>query len=96
MYLIWSIEHEAWWKPNKCGYTFDRDEAGRYPFDEAKKIVGTANQYRGDKAPNEAMVPVYYRCEICQDTGKYEVEEERPDQSPLIYENVCVCQLNEN
>lgn len=28
MYLIWSYEHNAWWKPNRWGYTTNIKEAG--------------------------------------------------------------------
>jgi hypothetical protein len=33
--LIWSGEHKAWWRPNCCGYTCHRKEAGRYSFHDA-------------------------------------------------------------
>ena len=38
-YVIWSFEHQAWWAPNRCGYTAKLDEAGRYKRDEAASIV---------------------------------------------------------
>lgn len=28
--LIWSAEWDAWWRPNGCGYTCDRGQAGRW------------------------------------------------------------------
>jgi hypothetical protein len=37
-WLIWSIEHNAWWMPHHFGYTNNRAEAGRYTLDEAKEI----------------------------------------------------------
>jgi len=56
-YLIWSIEHNAWWKPCKNGYTKLRLEAGKYDFAEALEIVEQANKYRGNNdCPNEAMI----------------------------------------
>lgn len=60
-WLIWSIEHKAWWGPNCCGYTISQYEAGRYTYGEAIRIVADANMYRlilkRPVAPNEAMVP---------------------------------------
>ncbi len=55
VWLIWSIEHDAWWKPCERGYTKDRGEAGRYTFAVACSIMEQANRYSGS-VPNEAMV----------------------------------------
>lgn len=58
-FLIWSMEHNAWWMPNERGYTPSREEAGRYSFEEACKIVKAANigLSRGyQKNPHEAMI----------------------------------------
>ena len=41
-YLIWSFEHNAWWRPNECGYTENIDEAGRYEPEDAKRIVANS------------------------------------------------------
>ena len=58
MYLIWSNEHTAWWKPRRYGYTNDRSEAGRFALDEALEIVTQANCWTSDSLrPQEAMVP---------------------------------------
>lgn len=54
-YLIWSIEHEAWWMPNRRGYTRSRKEAGKYNEEDALSIVKNANIYSTD-IPNEAMI----------------------------------------
>ncbi len=35
LYLIWSNEHRAWWRPNRLGYTEFHERAGRYTRDEA-------------------------------------------------------------
>lgn len=37
--LIWSNQHGQWWRPGGRGYTAHIDEAGRYPLDEARRIV---------------------------------------------------------
>lgn len=42
-FLIWSIEHTAWWRPGRCGYTIHLAEAGRYSRAEAADIVKDAN-----------------------------------------------------
>jgi hypothetical protein len=58
-YHVWSIEHTAWWKPNKQGYTRNKKEAGIYTQTEAFRICRGANLYLNDsKPPNEALVPM--------------------------------------
>jgi hypothetical protein len=57
-FYIWSIEHNAWWKWGRQGYTNKKTEAGHYGYFEACQIVEDANKYRGDKHPNEAMIRV--------------------------------------
>lgn len=64
-YLIWSNEHNAWWRPGRCGYTDHRSLAGRYTLEEAIEIVDRANEFIEWKhfpndpipVPNEAIVP---------------------------------------
>lgn len=60
-FYIWSFEHQAWWKPDRNGYTNNRMLAGRYSLDEALRICRDANCWFSgltlDKAPAEAMVP---------------------------------------
>lgn len=55
--LIWSIEHNSWWRPNHAGYTEKREEAGRYTFTEALAVLKSAN-IRNDDTPNEAIVVI--------------------------------------
>lgn len=54
-WLIWSIEHNAWWSPNSAGYIKSRAKAGRYSFKEARQIVRGANIGR-EREPQEAMI----------------------------------------
>lgn len=54
-WLIWSIEHHGWWRPDSHGYTPYRKDAGRYSFDEACAIVSGANRAMKHE-PNETMV----------------------------------------
>lgn len=45
-YVIWSFEHRQWWRANRCGYTPELSEAGRYDAQAAGDIV--ANAYVGE------------------------------------------------
>jgi hypothetical protein len=59
-YLIWSEEHQAWWKPGKTGYTRSIFKAGRYEQPEAVEIVKSGNQYLDptcDPPLNEVAIP---------------------------------------
>lgn len=58
-WLIWATEHDRWWKPDRCGYTHDRAEAGRYTFEQAVEIVECANVHLDaglQRRPNESMI----------------------------------------
>ena len=55
LFIIWSIEHSAWWAPYRVGYVKERSKAGTYTYDEACKIVNDANFVTTD-VPNEAMM----------------------------------------
>lgn len=44
-YVIWSFEHDGWWKPGRWGYTPYLQHAGRYVKAEADEIVTRANRY---------------------------------------------------
>lgn len=37
--LIWSNEHESWWRPNSQGYSPNISRAGLYEREEAESIV---------------------------------------------------------
>lgn len=54
-WLIWSIEHKAWWRPAHAGYTELKSDAGSYSYEEALDIVKGANINNND-IPNEAMI----------------------------------------
>lgn len=55
-WLIWSIEHNAWWAPAERGYVENRDDAGVYSYERACEIVKNAN--RDLQRPNEAMIKI--------------------------------------
>lgn len=41
--MIFSLEHDAWWRPNSHGYSREQSEAGLYDEEEAVAIVRQAN-----------------------------------------------------
>lgn len=43
IWLVWSNEHAAWWRPNWRGYTCIIKDAGRYPKRVADQICREAN-----------------------------------------------------
>lgn len=53
-WLIWSRHHDAWWKPNQCGYTTDMMCAGRYHRDDADRIASVRTL--DDGSPGEVVV----------------------------------------
>lgn len=53
-YVIWSMEHQAWWRPGRMGYSETLDGAGIYSYDAAQRIVTQANLVEC----HEAMIPV--------------------------------------
>jgi hypothetical protein len=58
MFLIWSFEHDAWWAPERCGYTKDIAKAGMYSLEEAGQICIDAS-YSG--VAQEVMLPAECR-----------------------------------
>jgi hypothetical protein len=49
-YFVWSMEHDAWWRPNHCGYTNSLFDAGLYTKAQADEIVA------GSRGRNERAV----------------------------------------
>ena len=41
-WLVYSREHNAWWRPGRMGYTVHMNEAGRYSQSEADEICRNA------------------------------------------------------
>jgi hypothetical protein len=59
-YVIWSMEHGAWWRPGRSGYTQRVTSAGSYDQTEAEAIVARANIVRVNECaiPVECVIPV--------------------------------------
>lgn len=57
-WLVWSVEHQSWWRPGERGYTPNLHDAGRYTFDHARQICREANDFLSGPNPNETMVHV--------------------------------------
>jgi hypothetical protein len=55
-YVIWSIEHNAWWAAGRQGYTRELPQAGIYGEDESRDIVERANAHRATSY--ECRIPV--------------------------------------
>lgn len=51
IYLVWSNEHRAWWRPRAQGYTVHLEAAGRFSREEAIKHSRGGDQYRGQPLP---------------------------------------------
>lgn len=59
MYLVWSNEHRAWWRPNSQGYAKSIEDAGVYTREEAMDIARTSrNGWTVDHTPDEIPVAV--------------------------------------
>lgn len=56
-YLVWSIEHQAWWAPRARGYTTHLAEAGRYTKNAAGAILRQANY--APHIHHEVMIPEF-------------------------------------
>jgi hypothetical protein len=53
-FVIWSFEHDAWWRPKRWGYTRELAEAGVYSAEESRSIVARANLI----TVNEQAIPL--------------------------------------
>lgn len=42
-YLIWSVDHQEWWRQSRFGYTGDIVEAGKFSRKDAETICAGAN-----------------------------------------------------
>lgn len=47
--LIYSNEHEAWWRDNYCGYTTKQEKAGVFDYEKAHKCYPTIGFNRQDE-----------------------------------------------
>jgi hypothetical protein len=58
-WIVWSNEHRAFWRPNRCGYTVRIEQAGRYTKAEAETICNGAN-YRAISNLRSGTPPEIY------------------------------------
>jgi hypothetical protein len=45
-WVVWSFEHDGWWRPGGWGYTPHLAEAGHYTEADARRIEHQANYHR--------------------------------------------------
>lgn len=61
-FIIYSTEHQAWWKKNKFGYTSHIEMAGVFSYEEAIKICTDSNRLNilndHKLVVEEMMVPI--------------------------------------
>lgn len=66
-YIIYSFEHNAYWKRNSFGYSRHLNQAGVYGYTEAKEICTKANMMEyatkigggvNNVSINECMIPI--------------------------------------
>lgn len=53
-YLIWSNEHNSWWRPGSSGYSLTIEGAGRYSLAQALELCNEANS---EWAPGSRITP---------------------------------------
>lgn len=73
-WIIWSNEHRAFWRPNRCGYTTAIEAAGRYSKAEAEAICRDACP-RANSTINVGTPP-----EICMPAPEATLVEDVPPQ----------------
>jgi hypothetical protein len=64
-YLIFSWEHNAFWRPNECGYTRFIERAGRYTKGRAEAICKGASYGEGRRFGTETDLTDVPPNEIC-------------------------------
>lgn len=78
LYLIWSNEHRAWWRPRAQGYTKRIDHAGRYSREEAIKHSRSRDQHSDEPLPElpireadvkDVIMPMHWTTELARSAG---------------------------
>lgn len=59
LFIVWSNEHRAFWRPHRCGYTTHIEDAGRYSEEEAIAICRGWN-YRSGSVTQSGVAPEIY------------------------------------
>lgn len=69
-YVIWSNEHQAWWKAGRHGYSVDFEQAGRYSRADALMICADARGgWSPCKPPPEIALPLRDAMEVERTTS---------------------------
>lgn len=70
-FLIYSREHNAWWRAASAGYTRSPAEAGRYTLEQAFRIVNEANEFADPEfGPNEFAYPALTHADLPGHAGR--------------------------
>ena len=62
--LIYSNEHQAWWRPNYCGYTNDITKAGIFDYEDALRHYPRMSYDKGYKDYFVDVSPRMIKAEI--------------------------------
>lgn len=64
IYLLWSREHQGYWKANHHGYVVKPSEAALFTLEDAVEQCRKSNLFLGTKPPDELIVPVTDESEV--------------------------------
>ena len=56
-WLLWSVEHKAWWRADEKGYCWSVENAGRYTLDEATAICELQGSNKARTNPDTVVQP---------------------------------------
>ncbi len=87
---VYSNEHQAFWRPNSCGYTTDILQAGLYTKEEADEICLDLRSHKeGNLSPEVARLESELsasdreKVEIKRDAERYRVIRNKPSRALL-------------
>lgn len=92
-WLVYSREHNLWWRAERCGYTVDRAKAGRYTQEEAESICETVSRRvldDIDEGPSEFAVLDIDPSDAAELEGLRKVEDEAASWVVAGFAHQCV------